>query len=183
MTTRLLMISHAVTSATRRAAFPLDEGIEAATAVFSELPRAQRAWCAPERRARETALALGIVAETEPLLRDIDLGAWAGRTFEELLAEDPEGIAAWTSDTSSAPHGGESVEELIVRIAPWLEKQNLGGGRTVAVTHPAVIRAAVVLALDVGPQAFWRIDITPLAQVDFRGDGHRWNLRGIEGRD
>src|SRR5664279_5231262 len=56
MSARLLLISHAATSATRRAAFPLDEGIEAVTAPKPwELPRADRAWCGPERRTRETA--------------------------------------------------------------------------------------------------------------------------------
>ena len=184
MSARLLLISHAATSATRRTAFPRDEGIEVVTAPKPwELPRADWVWCGPERRTRDTAAFFGLTPEVEPLLRDIDLGDWAGRGFEEMLAEDPAGIAEWTTDTAAAPHGGESVDHVIIRVAPWLEQQNQACGRTIAIAHPAVIRAAVVLALDVGPQAFWRIDIGPLVQVDLRGDGRRWNLRGIIGRD
>ena len=184
MSTRLLLISHAATSATRRAGFPLDESIEpTAEPKLADLPRADRIWCGPERRTRETASAFGLTPEVEGLLRDIDLGTWAGRNFEEMLTEDPAAIAQWTSDTAAAPYGGESVEDLIVRVAPWLERQNREGGRIIALTHPAIIRAAIVLGLGVGPNSFWRIDIGPLTRVDLRGDGRRWNLRGIAGPD
>ena len=184
MSTRLLLISHAATSATRRAGFPLDEGIEPIVGPKpGDLPRADRVWCAPEGRARETAALFGVTPDIEPLLGDIDLGAWAGRGFDEVLAEDPAAIAQWTGDTAAKPHGGESVENLIVRVAPWLERQNREGDRVIALTHPAIIRAAIVLGLGVGANGFWRIDIGPLTRVDLRGDGRRWNLRGIAGPD
>ncbi len=184
MTIRLLLISHAATSATRRARFPVDEPIEAAAATAARelgpsLSRAGKAWRAPERRAGETAAALGMEASLEPLLSDIDLGRWAGQSFESVLDAEPQGVAQWTADTAAAPHGGESVEALIGRVVPWLEAQRDGAGRISAVTHPAVIRAAIVVALGAPPAAFWRIDIAPLAQVDLRSDGRRWTLRGI----
>lgn len=180
MSSRLLLISHAATSATRRAGFPLDESIDRTGApVPAVLPRADRLWRGPESRALETASLFGVAAELEPLLRDIDLGTWSGRSFEEMLTEDPAAIAQWTSDTAAAPHGGESVEDLIVRVTPWLEQQNREGGRIIAFTHPAIIRAAIVLALGASANGFWRIDIGPLTRVDLRGDGRRWNLREI----
>jgi broad specificity phosphatase PhoE len=184
MSARLLLISHAATSATRRAGFPLDEGIEPVVGPKpGDLPRADRFCCAPERRTLETASLLGLTPEVEPLLRDIDLGDWAGRGFDEMLSVDPSGIAAWTKDPAAAPHGGETVENLCIRVSQWMEPQNRAGGRIIAVTHPAVIRAAIAFALEVDPLGFWRIDIGPLTQVDLRGDGRRWNLRGISGRD
>lgn len=180
MPTRLLLIAHAPTAATRRAAFPLDEAIEASPAALPpKLQRADRVFTAPELRARQTAQALGLVAEPQMLLGDVDLGRWRGKTFDEMLAEGPEAIAAWTSDPASRAHGGESVEELIARIGPWLEHRREDGGRVVAVTHPAVIRAAVVVVLGAPAASFWRIDIAPLARVDLRSDGRRWTLRGI----
>jgi len=127
----------------------------------------------------ETAAALGIRASSEPILADIDLGGWAGKRFEDMLAIDPEGIAAWTTNPAVTPHGGESVEALIGKLAGWLERQAISGGRIVAITHPAVIRAAIVSALGAPPSTFWRIDIAPLAQIDLRSDGGRWTLRGI----
>jgi len=184
MPTRLLLIAHAATAATRSAAFPLDEPIEeaghaAARALATSLRRADRLYAAPERRTRETAAALGLDTESQMLLADINLGRWKGKTFDEMLAEGPDAIAAWTSDPASRVHGGESVEELIARIKPWLEHQAEDGGRVVAVTHPAIIRAAIVVVLGAPAASFWRIDIAPLARVDLRSDGRRWTLRGI----
>lgn len=186
MPTRLQLIAHAATAATRRAAFPLDEPVEpgsraAAARLGPGLARTDRAYTAPELRARETAAALGLEPEVQLLLGDIDLGQWKGRSFDEMLAEGADAIAAWTSDPTSRPHGGESVEELIARIVPWLDRQRETGGRVVAVTHPAVIRAAVVVVLGAPPASFWRIDVGPLAQVALRSDGRRWTLRSLAG--
>jgi len=184
MPTRLLLIAHAATAATRAASFPLDEPIEeagrmAATKMGAVLRRADRMYAAPERRTRQTAEALGLDTESQMLLGDINLGRWKGKTFDDMLAEGPDAIAAWTSDPASRVHGGESVEELIARIKPWVEHQGEDGGRVIAVTHPAVIRAAIVTVLGAPSASFWRIDIAPLARVDLRSDGRRWTLRGI----
>lgn len=184
MPTRLLLVAHAATAATRRAAFPLDEPIEpaareSAVRLAPRLGRSERAYAAPEERTRDTAAALGLAPETQLLLADIDLGRWKGRSFDEMLAEGPDAIAAWTSDPASRPHGGESVEELIARVRPWLDHQREEGGRVVAVTHPAVIRAAVVIALGAPPASFWRIDAGPLTRTELRGDGRRWTLRAM----
>lgn len=184
MPARLLLIAHAPTAATRTASFPLDESIEDhgwsdAERLRPRLIRADRIYAAPEQRARQTAEALGLEAESQMLLADINLGRWKGKTFDDMLAEGPEAIAAWTSDPASRVHGGESVDELIARIRPWLEHQSEDGGRVVAVTHPAVMRAAIVIVLGAPAASFWRIDISPLARVDLRSDGRRWTLRGI----
>jgi broad specificity phosphatase PhoE len=184
MPTRLLLIAHAPTSATRRAAFPLDEPIvdgaaEALARVGAALRRADSVFTAPELRTRQTAEGLGLTTEPQMLLADINLGRWKGRSFDEMLAEGPEAIAVWTSDPASRPHGGESVVEVIARVKPWLERQREEGGRVIAVTHPSIIRAAVVDVLGAPASSFWRIDIAPLARVDLRSDGRRWTLRGI----
>lgn len=178
MPTRLLLIAHAPTSATRRVAFPLDEPIEPITAA-PELGPAPRCLAAPERRTRETAEALGLDARRETLLADIDLGRWEGRSFEEVLEEDPAGVAAWTSDPAAIPHGGESVNDLIARVGAWLDAEKRDGTRVIAVTHPAVIRAALVVAIGAPAESFWRIDIAPLTRVDLRSDNRRWVLREI----
>jgi hypothetical protein len=52
-------------------------------------------------------------------------------------------------------------------------------GATVAVTHPAVIRAAILTALGAPPACFSRIDVEPLGLAEFRGDGRRWMLRAM----
>jgi broad specificity phosphatase PhoE len=51
------------------------------------------------------------------------------------------------------------------------------GGHTIAVTHPTVIRAAIVTALQTPISSFWHIDIEPLATVRMTSNGSRWSLR------
>ena len=49
--------------------------------------------------------------------------------------------------------------------------------RLVAVTHPAVIRAAILVTLDSPPKSFWRIDIGPASRTVMHLRGHVWTLR------
>jgi broad specificity phosphatase PhoE len=181
MSARLTLICHAATRATHTAAFPLDEPAELVSlAKVSRLAvTPDRVLTSPALRARQTAEALGLDAEIDEALRDIDLGSWAGRTLGDIQAAEPEVVALWIADPEAAPHGGESVAGLLRRVAPWLEAQR--ASRVVAVTHASVIRAAIVLAIDAGAAAFWRIDVAPLCRVELRGDGRRWTLRSIGG--
>jgi broad specificity phosphatase PhoE len=182
MTTRLTLICHAATPATRAAAFPLDEPIEArgaerATAAAPTLPRADRAWTSPALRARQTAAALGLAATPEPLLRDCDYGRWAGRRLADLQAAEPDAVAAWLGDPAAAPHGGESVLDLLARVASWLEVRAADRGHGIAVTHAAVIRAAILSVLGAPPPSFWQIDIEPLSLTELRRGPRHWTLR------
>ncbi len=113
MSSRLTLISHAATAAVRAAAFPLDEGIDEAgksdaQALASSFRPFRAVWTSPMKRAIETAAALNLDAEVDPALSDINLGRWAGRTFGEVEAKEPEDISRWLTDPASAPHGGES---------------------------------------------------------------------------
>ena len=83
-------------------------------------------------------------------LRDCDHGSWAGRSLAEIQAEAPEALAAWLSDPAANPHGGESIADLIRRVAAWCDSPERGEGRVLAITHPAVMRAALVHALGAG---------------------------------
>jgi broad specificity phosphatase PhoE len=177
--TRLVLIAHAPTAATRRAAFADEEGIEPLGAPPGPVGRFDRCFVAPERRARETAAALGWTAAVDEALRDLDAGAWRGRGFDELLAETPEALAAWTADPAFRPPGGESVEDLVARLAPWLEIQQRQAGRIGAVAHPAVLRATAIAALNAPPALFWRLDAGPLTRLELRSDGRRWTLRAL----
>jgi broad specificity phosphatase PhoE len=179
MPTRLVLIAHAPTAANRRAAFAADEGIEPLRTAPARAERFDRCFVAPERRARETAAALGWTAEVDKSLSDLDAGAWRGRSFDELLAEAPEALAAWTSDPTFRPPHGDSVEDLIKRMAMWTEAQRRQGGRIGAVAHPAVLRAAAIAALGAPPALFWQLDAGPLTRLELRSDGRRWTLRGL----
>jgi broad specificity phosphatase PhoE len=139
-------------------------------------PRAQQVWSGPERRARQTAEALGLSATVATELRDCDYGTWSGRELDAVQSGEPERVLTWLTDAAAAPHGGESIREVVDRVGRWLEEQR-GVGHVIAMTHPAVIRAAIVCALDAPLQAFWRIDIAPLTLTDLRYNGRVWTVR------
>jgi len=50
-------------------------------------------------------------------------------------------------------------------------------GRTTVITHPAVIRAALVTTLHTAHTTFWRIDIPPLTATTLSRRGGRWTLQ------
>lgn len=179
---RLTLVCHAATRAVRGAAFPLDEpidpsGLRQATALAGTFAGAHRAWTSPALRARQTAAALGLDAAVEPLLGECDYGLWAGRRLAEVQAEQPAAVAAWIGDPAAAPHGGESLLDVLNRAAAWLDAQARETGHVVAVTHSAIVRAAILHAIGAPPAAFWRIDAAPLSWTDLRGDGASWTLR------
>jgi len=179
---RISLICHGATAATRAAGFPDDEpledgGLDQARALGRSLRRWDRAATSPAPCARQTAEALLLNAAVDPALRDCDYGRWSGRKLAEVQAVQPAAVATWLSDPGAAPHGGESIVALIRRVSDWMADRLRDDGHIIAVTHAAVIRAAMIHALDAPPGAFWRIDVEPLALVDFRSDKHRWALR------
>ncbi len=185
MTLQIAWIAHGATPATRRAAFPGDEPLEdkaraKAAGLAGALARADQVLVAPERRARETADALGLAGRIDEALRDCDHGSWAGRSLAEIQVEAPAALAAWLSDPAANPHGGESIADLIRRIGAWLDSPDRGEGRVLALSHPAVMRAAAVHALGANPTAYWRIDVAPLSRLILSRQGGSWRLQALE---
>ena len=177
---RLTLVSHAMTDAMADGRFPADEplngiGLRQAKKVGRlDIDRATRQLTGPERRARQTAQLLGLHATVEPRLADLDCDGWCGQT---LRAVGPADLEAWLTDPARAPHGGESIVDLMGRVAGWLESLTAEAAPAVAVTHPAVIRAAVLGALDMPPKSFWRLDIAPLSRTVLHFRNGRWTLR------
>ncbi len=85
----------------------------------------------------------------------------------------------WIRDPSSAPHGGESIPQVVERVGAWIHERSRDPGHTVAVTHASVIRAAIVHVIQAQMPSFWRIDILPLSRTEFRTNGRRWVLRSL----
>lgn len=175
---RLTLVSHAMTDAMAAGRFPTDEPLNTVghrqVDASIELGVAERAYCGPEKRTRQTAELLGLQAGLDARLADLDCGRWRG---DILAGVDSADLAVWLTDPTRAPHGGESVVDLIDRVNGWLESLTARRARLVAVTHPAVIRAAIVIALDSPPKSFWRIDIAPVSRTVMHFRGHAWSLR------
>ncbi|WP_406862188.1 histidine phosphatase family protein [Streptomyces sp. HUAS MG47] len=181
MTVRLTLIAPALNSALREARFadaPLDPaGRAEAEAVAGGLRAGgARVRISPSERCRETARALGLGAAAEPraALAGCAMGRWAGRRLDAVAAEEGPAVAAWLSDPSAAPHGGESLRAVRERVGVWLD--GLEPGRVLAVVEPDVLRAAVVHALTLDDTALWRLDARPLTATHLSGRAGRWNL-------
>ncbi|HEV7661470.1 MAG TPA: histidine phosphatase family protein [Allosphingosinicella sp.] len=85
-------------------------------------------WASPAGRALQT---LAVIAEhleldwhgarTDARLREIDIGAWSGRLYPELAAETGPLIDPATGLFSVRPPGGESYDEVALRLQSWLD--------------------------------------------------------------
>ncbi|MFE2295094.1 histidine phosphatase family protein [Streptomyces sp. NPDC059452] len=188
MTVRVMLVSPAMNAALREARFdgdaPLDPaGERSARAAAPAVPKAGHVLCGPSERCLGTAAALGLAAAPEPALTGWDLGRWSGRRLDEVGAAEPSAVAAWMGEPSAAPHGGESLRDLVERVGRWLdgaggvEGLGPGGGSVLAVAEPAVVRSAVVHALALPPETFWRLDVAPLVLTELSGRSGRWNVR------
>jgi broad specificity phosphatase PhoE len=175
---RLTLVSHAMTDAMAAGRFPTDEPLNAVghrqADAAVDLDVVEQAYCGPEKRTRQTAELLGLQAVIEPRLADLDCGRWRG---DVLSGVTPAELVLWLTDPTKAPHGGETVVELISRVRGWLDSLTSRRARLVAVTHPAVIRAAILVALDAPPKSFWRVDIAPVSRTVMHFRGHNWTLR------
>nr|WP_251030755.1 MULTISPECIES: histidine phosphatase family protein [Pseudomonas] len=176
----MTLICHARTVAQKQARFSLDESVEAdwlaqRPGVADQYRDARQLLCGPELRARQTAALFGDEPQVIQALADCDVGRWRGLSIDQLLKTEGQSLQTWLDDPDAAPHGGESVTGLCRRVGDWLASLQAQPGHWLAVTHPFVIRAALVQALGC-PAAFNRIDIEPLSAVELRFNGV-WRLR------
>jgi broad specificity phosphatase PhoE len=175
---RLTLVSHAMTDGMAAGRFPTDEPLNSVghrqVDASIDLGVTDTAFCGPEKRTRQTAELLGLQATIDPRLADLDCGRWRGDVLGGVRSAD---LAIWLTDPSRAPHGGESVVDLISRVSGWMDSLTTRRNRLVAVTHPAVIRAAILVALDAPAKSFWRMDIAPVSRTVMHFRGHAWTLR------
>lgn len=177
-TTRLTLMCHARTVAQKLACFPTDEPVEnigvASDVLAARYDAPRRLICAPELRSRQTAAWLGADAIVDQALRDCDWGQWQGQSIKDLQHSQAAALQAWLEDPHATPHGGESVAQVCKRVSKWLVSLQTTPGHVVAVTHPFIIRAAVIHVMQ--GSAFHDIDVEPLSAVELRFTG-RWRLR------
>ena len=122
-----------------------------AMALSWRLPAALAGWrvvTSPLGRARDTARCMGLeTAAIEPRLIEMDWGAWAGATLEDLRSAHGAAMAANEArGLDFRPEGGESPREVSLRLADWLAEVAGDGVPVVAIAHRGVQRAALVLA-------------------------------------
>lgn len=120
------------------------------------LPPVDRILTSDLSRCRVLAEALGralaVPVQLEPALREQHMGAWEGRSWASLTAEDEDAVQAYWADYLHArPPGGESLADLSARVDAWWAgvAPDLAGGRHLVVTHVGVVRVLLCRALGV----------------------------------
>jgi glucosyl-3-phosphoglycerate phosphatase len=100
----------------------------------------ERVVCSDLGRARQTAELLGLEpARYDPAWREIDVGAWGGRTAAEVDAEG-DGVTNWRGGARTAPDG-ETWEEFAARVSGAADALIGAGGSWLVVSHGGCIRA------------------------------------------
>ncbi|MGW0175698.1 bifunctional RNase H/acid phosphatase [Rhodococcus sp. NPDC003322] len=133
----------------------------------------------PLGRARQTAQAaadaLGLEVVVHEGLTETDFGAWEGLTFREASERDPDLHRRWLGDTSVRPPGGESFDEVRVRVDAVRDDltREHPGRNVLVVSHVTPIKTLLQLALDAGPALLYRLhlDLASLSIAEFYPDG------------
>lgn len=115
-------------------------------------------------------------APTDARLKPWDLGSWTGRPWEGV------DLGRWRADPAYDAHGGESLLALQGRVAVLLEERRSHDGRLAAVTHGAVVKAAVTLALRAPADAAWDIDVRPGSLTELHATATGWRVVRVNER-
>ena len=124
-------------------------------------------YSSPLARARDTARALaeirGLPVTIRNDLREMDFGAWEGRTRASVLAEYSDLLADWETSAEVAPPGGESLVAVVARVVACADALAAAHpGQTVAlVSHVGPIKALVCAALGLPPAGMQRMWLDP----------------------
>jgi broad specificity phosphatase PhoE len=106
-------------------------------------------------RAVETATIVATACrldiETDPNLREVDLGTWTGKSYAEIEASYPEEWAAWTSGLDVRRGGGETYDDLAARVERAVARvaSAYPGRRVLLVSHGGAIKSYVATILGV----------------------------------
>ena len=119
----------------------------------------QAIFCSPMRRTIATAKPLVDRLEIETQLRDglkeINFGAWEGKTPTEVNAQFHDEYVRWQSEPGwNAPPGGERAIDIARRSSEVIEEieGTYSDGNVLVVSHKATIRIMLcsLLGIDVG---------------------------------
>jgi broad specificity phosphatase PhoE len=113
-------------------------------------------YSSPLLRAVQTAEQIAhlqqLAVQPVPALREVDVGNWEGRSWEEIARTEPATYRQFLDDAERFGYpGGENMLEVLARIAPQMEQLMRGhlGQRIVIVGHNVTHRVFVAHVLGV----------------------------------
>jgi alpha-ribazole phosphatase len=155
-------------------------------ALASALPHPAVWYVTPLSRTRRTAEAIlaggygGVELNVEPGLIEQNLGAWQGLAHADVpqhLSEPPHPF--WPLSGTERPPGGESMQDVILRVGMAMERLALRheGHDIVIVSHGGAIRAAVAHALGIAANNALHLSVQniSLTRMDRLEEGWRVN--------
>ena len=157
---------------------PLDEiGVEQSAVVGEALRErwpVDRVVVSSRRRTRQTARAAGFAdapTTVDDRWMEIDFGAYDDRLIGDVMAEL---AAAWASDVSYAPRGGESMTSLHERVGEAVAElvEEATTSNVLVVTHATPIKSAVVWLLGGGAEMIMRLRVSLASVTAFRPVSH-----------
>lgn len=110
------------------------------------------------QRAMETSVIVGDACSVEPSLdpdlREVDVGAWTGKSHEQIEELYPEEWAAWSNGLDVRRGGGETYSELAERIERAVVRIAAMDARDpiLVVSHGGSIKSYVARILGVGAE-------------------------------
>ena len=136
-------------------------------------------------RCRRLAALVADDVRVDRRLREQSFGAWEGRAWEVIGAEDPQRRdAVWSDYAHTAAPGGETLADVQARALVALgEATACAAGRPlVVVTHAGVIRALLAAWLHIPLNQSLRLapDLLGMTEVDLHTEGavlRSFNLR------
>ncbi|MFD5940156.1 histidine phosphatase family protein [Streptomyces griseus] len=153
---------------------------EAAARVLVSRGPVQAVVSSPLRRARQTAEAaarrLDLEVQIDEGLTEADFGAWEGLTFAEVRERHPEEMAAWLASPKAVPGRTGETFASVARRAQRARDRILArheGGTVLVVSHVAVLRTLLRLALGAPPVTLFRMELSAasLSAVAYSGEG------------
>ena len=137
-----------------------------------------RAFTSPLFRARETAAIVvrSVEVEADPRLREMDYGAWEGRTYEQIREADGAYREAWERDPDTLAVPRRRVRERRRGARPRLPRRPAGRA-------PGVAREGVVPRRDLGlgrrrpPASSGRSSRLPTPRPTGSSCASRWTSR------
>jgi len=158
--------------------------IQAAARALSKYP-VDLCYFSPQRRAKETATMVcrrlrHVHQISEPLLKEIDFGAWEGLRFSDVETKWPSLAQAWAKDPMKVRiPGAESFPSLRRRVRRFLKKAKklLHSQNVLIVAHGGTL-AAIMMELLKRPNREYPEHIQPPGSVR-KMDGRtlRWVYR------
>ena len=126
------------------------------------------------RRTRQTARAAGlghVPTTIDDRWMEIDFGAYDDRRIGEVMAELG---AAWSSDISYVPPGGESMADLHQRVGEAVAElvEEAATSNVVVVTHATPIKSAVAWLLDGTAEMIMRLRVSLASVTAFGPAAH-----------